>query len=347
MYKKVKIEHFRGIASLELKNLERFNLFVGKNNCGKTSILESIFLLSGPTNVDLPVTINHFRGYHLLDEYSWSLIFNKLDTLSPIRFTGEWVKPKEKRELVIKPFSEMSAEDSRTIRREKINGLSLEYAVSAPGRKNNGKMVSRIRWAESKLQRDFSDQPVQPVDSIKGIFIHPRSGLEDTAHRFNEIQIKKQEDAILKILQKVEPGLIDLSIGAENILYCDIGFNQRLPINSAGEGLNRLLSIILAIYDASGGILLIDEIENSLHYSAQEVLWEAIFTAANAFDVQIFATTHSFENIMAYDSAFDKFEDHPGNLRLYRIEKENEQLRVIDFDRHTLKTAIQSEWEVR
>lgn len=37
MFKKIKIENFRGIANLELNDLRQFNLFVGKNNCGKTS----------------------------------------------------------------------------------------------------------------------------------------------------------------------------------------------------------------------------------------------------------------------------------------------------------------------
>ncbi|WP_462136871.1 AAA family ATPase, partial [Candidatus Mycalebacterium sp.] len=46
-FKSIKIENFRGIESLKIDNLERINLFVGKNNCGKTTILESIYLLSG------------------------------------------------------------------------------------------------------------------------------------------------------------------------------------------------------------------------------------------------------------------------------------------------------------
>jgi AAA15 family ATPase/GTPase len=220
----------------------------------------------------------------------------------------------------------------------------MEYSIRKGAGKTEQTFTSEIRGVGDKLERSFSGPY---TDTLKGIFINPRTTLEDTAERFNEVQIKKQERTVLNILQKIEPALIDLFIGAENILYCDIGLNRRLPINVVGEGLNKLLSIILAIYDASDGIVLIDEIENSLHYSAQEILWESIFEAASAFNVQVFATTHSFENVKAYSAAYDKLNDKNDNLRLYRIEREKDRLQLIDIDHEMLKTALESDWEVR
>ncbi|MCK4764912.1 MAG: AAA family ATPase [Candidatus Aminicenantes bacterium] len=356
MYNKIKIKNFRGIPGLELKNLRRFNLFVGQNNCGKTSLLESIFLLTGPTNVDLPVVINNFRGYRLASDYSWTVIFYKLDTRSAIQLEGELTKPKEKRLLIINPSKEtgvskpnnssshFTIKESQTVRPGRINGLSMEFSIKKGGSKTGPTFLSGIKWSGEKFERSLS---APYTDSFKGIYINPRTILEDTAQRFSEVQIKKQEATILKILQKVEPALLDISIGAENILYCDVGFDKRLPINVVGEGLNKLLSIILAIYEASGGVVLIDEIENGLHYRAQEILWKAIIEAAGAFDVQVFATTHSFENVKAYSSAYDKFGDGKDDLRLYRIEKEKEHTDVVDFNNEMLKTAIESDWEVR
>ncbi|MCP5105220.1 MAG: ATP-binding protein [bacterium] len=354
---KIKIENFRGITGLELKDPKQFNLFVGRNNCGKTSLLESIFLLTGPTNVDLPVTINNFRGYRLVSDYSWSLIFNKLDIHAPIQLHGEVAKPKEKRFLTIKPLTEAAVlkssngtshftiKESQTVRSGRVNGLSMEYVIREGSAKTGQTFLSEIKWTGEKLERHFSGSY---TDTLKGIFINPRTTIEDTAERFTEVQIKKQEGTVIKILQKVEPELVDLSIGAENILYCDVGFNRRLPINVVGEGLNKLLAVILAIYDASDGVVLIDEIENGLHYSAQEILWESIFEAAGAFNVQVFATTHSFENLKACSDAYDKSGGgKKDNLRIYRIEKEKDRLELIDFNHDSLKTALERDWEVR
>lgn len=45
MYKYFKINNFRCFEKLELPELERVNLIVGKNNVGKTALLEAIFVI--------------------------------------------------------------------------------------------------------------------------------------------------------------------------------------------------------------------------------------------------------------------------------------------------------------
>ncbi len=44
MLQSLKIEGFRGFQNFEMANLGRINLLVGKNNSGKTSILEAILI---------------------------------------------------------------------------------------------------------------------------------------------------------------------------------------------------------------------------------------------------------------------------------------------------------------
>ena len=92
---------------------------------------------------------------------------------------------------------------------------------------------------------------------------------------------------------------------------------------------------------------MIDEIENGLHYSTQAILWDAVFEAATTFNVQVFATTHSYETVKAFSAAYEKLKDKQDNLRLFRIENENEKIRLIDFNDEMLKTSIESFWEVR
>ena len=64
-----------------------------------------------------------------------------------------------------------------------------------------------------------------------------------------------------------------------------------------GDGINRILTIILAMVNCENGYLLIDEFENGLHYSVQEKLWEIIFYLAKRLNIQVFATTHSNDTI--------------------------------------------------
>src|SRR5260370_36390854 len=62
MFKHFAIQNFRCFAGLHLKQLERVNLIAGKNNTGKTALVEAIHLHNNPANWQLPIEINKTRG---------------------------------------------------------------------------------------------------------------------------------------------------------------------------------------------------------------------------------------------------------------------------------------------
>ena len=57
-----RIKNFRGFQDLTIQPLKRVNLIGGKNNTGKTALLEALLLHNGPTNPQLSVEIHRFRG---------------------------------------------------------------------------------------------------------------------------------------------------------------------------------------------------------------------------------------------------------------------------------------------
>ena len=65
MYSRISIKNFRGIGSLEVDGLRRINLIVGRNNSGKTSFLESLFLLGRAPDPHLPTRLGQMRGQRL------------------------------------------------------------------------------------------------------------------------------------------------------------------------------------------------------------------------------------------------------------------------------------------
>ena len=70
-----------------------------------------------------------------------------------------------------------------------------------------------------------------------------------------------------------------------------------MPLVSYGDGIKKVLSIANAIIEASGGILLIDEIDTSIHYRVYSDIFRFLIKAAKKFNVQLFITTHSDEAI--------------------------------------------------
>ncbi len=95
------------------------------------------------------------------------------------------------------------------------------------------------------------------------------------------------------------------------------------------------------------GIVLIDEIENGLRYSSQEILWKAVFAAAKEFNVQIFATTHSIECVRAFSSSYSQQEKDKDEIKLFRIEKNDDNFKVVSYDHGILEASLERNWEVR
>src|SRR5947207_13061494 len=93
MYSRVSIKNFRGIESLEADGLRRINLIMGRNNSGKTTFLEALFLLGGAPNPQLPTMLGQMRGQRLGDtppDPVWRPLFHNLDPRIPAEFLGQW-----------------------------------------------------------------------------------------------------------------------------------------------------------------------------------------------------------------------------------------------------------------
>jgi len=73
------------------------------------------------------------------------------------------------------------------------------------------------------------------------------------------------------------------------------GWEQPVPIGSMGDGMWRMLAMAIAISQCKGGVLLVDEIDTGLHYTVMSKMWSLIYNTARELDVQVFATTHSYD----------------------------------------------------
>ncbi|MEN6553718.1 MAG: AAA family ATPase [Methanobacterium sp.] len=362
MFKKIYIENFRSIDKLEFDDLQQVNLIVGENNSGKSTLLESIFLLISPTNPRLYFNINAFRGIELFDLNALLLNFREMKEKNIIKLIGE-LDPFQRRELTIKPYIEsnpnfisdnQSLEEpmAMEVKSKRVNGLLYESSFS----------LSRIRKGKRKKPQDKevkfrvipdsnglsiqrSKDSDQYTESLDGVFVNSQNLLNDIAARFNNVQLKKEKNRIINVLKKIMPSLIDITLGNEGIIYCDIGYDRYLPLNVMGDGMIHILAIVLALSNSQNGVVLIDEIETGFYFDYQELLWDTIFETAKEFNVQVFATTHSLECVNALINSYTKF--NSGNLRLFRIENRQKEFKIKAYGYEKLKTSIEGGWEVR
>ncbi|MCB4777091.1 MAG: AAA family ATPase [Sulfurovum sp.] len=85
--------------------------------------------------------------------------------------------------------------------------------------------------------------------------------------------------------------------------------DKYIHLSNFGDGLKTYLSIICSIFACKNGQLFIDEIDNGIHYTKLDRLWEIILTISKKQNVQVFATTHSKECIESYARVAKRLED--------------------------------------
>jgi hypothetical protein len=176
---------------------------------------------------------------------------------------------------------------------------------------------------------------------------NPSNALQD-ALEFNQAVLQRRKKSIEDLLRRIEPRLQAIELvqtGQRPILYADVGLTEMIPVTNLGQGFSRLLSIYTALMAQNLKVLLIDEIENGIHYSMLPVLWTGLALAAQELDVQIFATTHSLECITAAHEAFKKTPNY--DFSLHRLQFVKGNIEAVSHDRDMLETALKTGLEVR
>ena len=173
----------------------------------------------------------------------------------------------------------------------------------------------------------------------------------DTSRLWDKIALTALEDEVIASLSMIYPGLVRISLAASDDERVRIprvklrDYDEPVTLKSLGDGVSRLFGIALALVSAKDGVLLIDEVENGLHYSVQSQLWQFLINAAEKFNVQVFATTHSTDTIRAFQWAA-KSEPRVAGL-LTRIDYTGGSPNVTQFDEMDLGIAVTESVEVR
>jgi len=364
MLKSFGAKNFRGFQDLTINKLKRINLIAGKNNVGKTALLEALFIHSGLYNPNLGLKVNAFRGleevtvqFEKTAEFPWDSLFTWFDTTKSIELYGEDTKEGTRSIRISEVPPSING-----LKKTKGSRLNIELEqVSAHAR------ILRLKYTDDKNKSNSYDlvfdpdpsgpkrtpyiTPTPPNPPFPAFFLASRIRIpfEVEADLYGKLEIQKAEQDILHFLQIIEPNLKSLSLiysMGKPIFHGDIGSNRLLPLPMMGEGMVRSMSIILRIANAPNGVVLIDEIENGLHYSILPKLWSVIGEMAKKYNTQVFATSHSLECIKAAHQAFSDEDEYDFLVHRLQFSKEGD-VHVVTHDRDDLEAAFEIGIEVR
>lgn len=344
MIESIKINNFRGIHRCSIEGLSQVNLFFGKNNCGKSSLLEGLFLVCGQSNPLLPATLNAMRTYTRLTESDIHYFFYQMDFASEIQIetTGE-----QERHLVITTFQEsanVSAENFSTELNHRY-GLRLKY------RTTDGDLTSEVLYDLGKTNQieQWHQVDKRYTEQMKCVYLSPRYDSNASMEGLQNIYLNKDEAFLAEALKVLEPKAQN-PVFMDGVMLVDTSMPQRIPINLMGDGIRKIVSFLTNIYACRGGVVLIDELSNGFHYSVMKSMWEIVIRAAIKNDVQIFATTHDEDAIRGFQQAALKVYNEEGHdvasgFKLQRIA--DDELKSYRFSIAQLGYAMEQETEVR
>jgi predicted ATPase len=371
MLNSLSIEGFRCFESFRLRNLGRINLLVGRNNSGKTSVLEAIQLLTSDTPLKAlrdsllsrgeymlseergrrrdprDLDIKHlFAGHTLCEGSSFSLSAETAQGTNKIAMKIEETDWPAKQDHPLYPSVNGDSEDLPGILLSIRLGNNPDEVLKIPLSSEYGLPITYV----DRLRKD-------PKNLEYRTRFVPSSSLtrENMIELFDEVVLQPEEAFIIEALQAIEPNIERIAaFGVDNFparatrggfVVRLKGNEQRIPIGSMGDGIWRMLGLTLAIVNARNGYLLIDEIDTGLHFTAMANLWNLLWHASNRLNVQVFATTHSSDCWKSLETISDQSLPTDNSVTIHRIERNAAE--SIVFTKNQISIAAENDIEVR
>jgi hypothetical protein len=310
----------------------------------------------------------------------WETAFYNKDTKQPIRFTAQLDHEEITVELST-PRQSSTHQVSPTLQAESpvsgltsgaVPGFSYAMRVAIDSPSNGSKKKSHREFTQT-----ISAQPDTAVIDAAGqqragltLHLQPEDDSEDSeplvfayllgaqrgspqaelAQRYTNVRLHGFGKKFLSAMQAVEPTLETVEILATGTptLYLTLRGGPTLPIAAMGEGMAAVANYAAAIFEApSDGLVIIDEVENGIHYSALEKVWTQIGRAVKDTGTQVVASTHSYECVRA---AYRAFRDDPDALKLIRLQPGDDSpaaIEAVDYDSESLEGALDMDLDLR
>lgn len=359
----LQIKGFRGIKNLSIPELGRVTLFAGKNAVGKTSVLESVAMFA---------TRSHFSMLSHLQKNREEFM-NMEDDLPNIEALFYRREALENEPVVI---GSLDKANQLTIEKVSFNRLNEEqrksverfiklYRSDRPLQLFIVKFKDQeIVFPQTNLQKDTEDIQKrlrfwryyeQEEISSRIPFEVLGTGLlsnQKIGQLWDKIALTDKENQAVEPLKLIFGDKLDrIAVTGENRRYgrrVIVKFKDHpspVPLKSLGDGAVRLFSIALALTNSYKGILTIDEAENGIHHSVQKDFWKMILQTAHKNNIQVLATTHSWDCTRGFAQAAIENENSKGLL--IRLDRHGEEVKAIPYSEEELKVAVDQGIEVR
>ncbi len=355
----LQIKGFRGIKDLHISRLGRVTLLTGKNGVGKTSVLDavrgyaargrSVILASVLWDREETVLMTDVEAQQEILTPRWGALFNgrEINPYSPIS-----IGPTTGNQLGIEATVILDQQDLSGIPPQ-FPGEFLGIKVNYQGFKQEFPTYLTTRQQhERDLLSEWERPPGEPCELLGPDL--PSS--HQLAGFWDKVALTEEESRAVDALNLINSAKAErvAMIGDDVGAYRGTGRRpvvklrdepRPVPLKSLGDGAVRLFGVALALANSKDGFLLIDEAENGIHHSIQRDFWTMILKAAQQNNVQVLATTHSWDCVAGFAMAATEIEEVDGAL--VRLDRYDDRIRAVGYTEDDLRVAAKHGIEVR
>jgi AAA15 family ATPase/GTPase len=308
----IEIKQYKCFKDFKSSGFKRVNLIGGKNNIGKTAFMEACIINVYSINVNTMITAIH-----------------------TVKFSRENLN------LI-----------NESISHQKLIDATRSYSAESNLRKTG--FFIQEKDATKTYQININDKLTTinakdlniTFDAVDNINYIDNFGWSDyeLIGAYQTIQIKDQENNLNVFIREFDDNIEGFKVIGDKP-QCRVN-GEYLDIVEFGDGLRHYISIICALHSCENGYLFVDEIDNGVHYTQLDRLWELIFTLSKKTNCQVFAITHSKEMLEAFARVAKKLDEQSIS---YTTLVKNEQLEIkaLTQDYEMLLYSIAQEHEVR
>lgn len=351
MIESIEIKNFRCFKDTKIAKFGLVNLIGGMNNAGKTALLEAVYLTANPTLRNLMFLYRTVRKENMgfakeKPENAWDNLFfqqNKELTIILKSITDQFKHIDSFTEVVLnydKEFNEAINFTEKELKGEEVNDVFSSKSILRINVNKNSNAGIPIVLIADKTGIEGKDNAPSGLrfDTVNFITSSAVFSGYRLATEFNKACFDGKENELLKGFQIIDNTIEKVEFFAigEPTLYLQRKNEKRMPITLFGDAITKVADFVLRIINNPNSIILIDEIENGIHYTAQAELWEMLFKLAIAYETQIFATSHSFEMIKAFAKVTQEFPEKAAYFEMARSQKTG----LIKGIKHDVKTLL-------
>ncbi|OEJ14810.1 ATPase [Brachyspira hampsonii] len=342
MLKNISIKNFRGFDKLKINNLNKINLLVGQNNCGKTSILEAIAIISGMPDCSIAYHINSIRRINENSELK-NLFYNFDYKNNNIEFDYQFDNVNHN--LIISPILRKDILfENKT---DELNELEYKLNIELENKIEEYKYIFRNGSIRKTIKKIGTKEY---INNISELYLYNVVECRDLLDSLANIIKNKDEELLINLLSFFNKKIKSIKI-IKNDIYLDIEeMNELILLNLMGDGLKKYLSIIIPMVVNQYNMILIDEIENGLHYKSIKHLLRSILSLIRSnSSMQIFFTTHSYEVLKFLSEISDKeFNDMKDMINIINIvNTENKGFQSYNYNIDGVKELLENDSDIR